>query len=358
MMKFSQSLPLLATLFLHALLNLGCSPDNGEDGGGGGAAEQQPSDGGSVPLQSPDKEDETDGLGEYEPICPEPYRVEEDIVLPGFVPKSFRYKAIDYTLESAVTQRTTICEDEQVDVDDVLVLQGKATNRLEKSLLVDVDLRLILSDGTQISGTPQEWLDLDPEAQDTFAFQFKLPEGASLAGSKLEPKSTRDAGEHHRVSIPLDAVYNPTYPLAIPELGMLEAETLSEDTVDHWRMKVLSATVTLDSDYDTGKHAGYSKKFVELIVDAHLVVSSVDSIFWYNTFELNVGGFSVYPKIQANVLKQNQRETVIILFEVDENVTEFDFIYDLEGAGLSENSPDFGTTQKTITVRLADPNVD
>jgi len=355
MMKFSQSLPVLATLFLHALLNLGCSSDTGE---GGATAEQQPSDGASDPRESPDKDDEPDDLGEHEPICPEPSRVEENIELSGFVSQSFRYKAIDYTLESAVTQRTTVCEDEQIDVDEVLVLQGNATNRIAKTLFVDLGLRLILPDGMRISGTTAKSTTLAPEAEGTFAFQFKLPKGVSLAGAKIEPMSTRDAGEFHRFLISLDAVDNATYPFAIPELGTLEAETLSEDSVDHWNMKVLGANVTLDSDYDSGKHARYGKKFIELIVDAHLVVSPVNSLFWYNTFELSVGGVSVYPSIEGHLLEQNQRETNIILFEVDESVTEFDFIYDLDDIDASDNSPDFGTTQKAISVRLPAPAAD
>lgn len=353
MTKFPQSLPMLSILFLHALLNVGCSSDTGE---GEATTEQQPPDDAPDPPESPAREDEPDSSAVHGATCSEPSRVEENLKLAGFVSQSFRYKAMDYTLESAVTQRTTACEDKQIDVSEVLVLEGTTTNRIAKTLSVDLELRLFLADGTRIGGTASKQELLDPEAEGTFAFEFELPRGVSLAGAMIEPSETSDAGEFHRVRIPLDAVKNATYPFAIPELAMLEAQTLSEDSYNHWKMKVLSASVTLDTDYGDGKHARYGKKFVELIVDAHLVVSPVNSIFWYNDFEMNVGGFSVYPNVEGDVLEENQRETNIILFEIDESVTEFDFIYDLDdNLNASDESPDFGPTQKTISVRLPAP---
>lgn len=359
MTKFSRSQPLLVTLFLHALLTPACSAGPGESEG---PAEQEPAV--SDPLESPgddakpneaDQADQADQAGAPKSLCPQPTRVEEDIEVPGFVSPSFRYKAIDYTLESAITHRTTVCKDEKIDVTEVLVLHGAATNRIAQTLELDLDLRLALSDGARLSGTKEAIRLVPPEGTADFTFQFKLPSEVSLAGAKIEPESSSDAGEHHRVSIPLDAILSPPYPIVIEELATLEAKTLSEDSRDQWSIKVLSATATLDTDYDGGEHAPYGKKYIELIVDAHLLATSVNSLFSYNTFELNVGGFSVYPSVEGGVLKQNQRETNIILFEVDEDVTEFDFIYDLDSIDSAKDSPDYGTTQRTISVRLPTP---
>lgn len=367
MTKFSRSQSLLATLFLHALLTPACSSGPGESDG---PAEQDPAASVSDPLESPgndakpndadqanqaDQADQADQAGAPKSLCPQPTRVEEDIEVPGFVSPSFRYKAIDYTLESAITHRTTVCKDEKIDVTEVLVLHGTATNRIAQTLELDLDLRLALSDGARLSGTKEAIRLVPPEGTADFTFQFKLPSEVILAGAKIEPKSSSDAGEHHRVSIPLDAILSPPYPIVIEELAALEAKTLSEDSRDQWSIKVLSATVTLDTDYDGGEHAPYGKKYIELIVDAHLLATSVNSLFSYNTFELNVGGFSVYPSVEGGVLQKNQRETNIILFEVDEDVTEFDFIYDLDSIDSAKDSPDYGTTQRTISVRLPTP---
>lgn len=362
MTKFSRSPPLLATLLLHALLTVACSSDPGE----GGAAPEHPlgspgtdanvdNPGTTDSADNPGKTDSADSAGPPKPICPQPTRVEEDIDLPNFVSPSFRYKAIDYTLESAVTRRTTVCKSEKIDVTEVLTLQGVATNRLTRSLSLDLELRLILSDGSRLSGTKESTRSLAPEEKANFIFHFKLPKEASLAGARIEPDSTGDAGDHHAVLIPLDTVFHPSYPTVIAELATLEAKTLSPDSRDQWSIKVLSATATLDTDYDKGKHARYGKKYIELIVDAHLIATNVNSLLWYNTFELNVGGFSVYPSVQASLLERNQRETSIILFEVDDDVTEFDFIYDLDSLHSSDDSPDYGKTERTIAVRLPTP---
>jgi hypothetical protein len=117
----------------------------------------------------------------------------------------------------------------------------------------------------------------------------------------------------------------------------------------------VSHSISSRAAHPGGEHAPYGKKYIELIVDAHLLATSVNSLFSYNTFELNVGGFSVYASVEGGVLQKNQRETNIILFEVDEDVTEFDFIYDLDSIYSANDSPDYGTTQRTISVRLPTP---
>ncbi len=357
MNQFASKSLFLTALSLQPLLNVGCAMHSGEDtndtqsaqcSGAGGSSDSNDSSSTQLPHES--AQHDADSSDEYEAICPEPTINEENIDVPDFVEQPFRYKAIDYSLTQASLHRTATCVDEITTMDDELVIRGTATNRIDEGRSFALDFGLLLADGTSIGGYADERKRLEPEGQSDFVFRFALPDDASLAGAQLQPTDRHDAGEFERVWIPLDAPYVPSYPFNIPELTDLEAKTLSGDSSDQWSMKVLSALVTMDSDYDGGRHAAFGKKFVELIVNVQLHDAPSNALLGYNTFELMVDGFSVYPKIEGGLLYKNQQETDIILFEIDDEVTQFDFVYDLDR--LQESDNDFGMTSKAVSVQL------
>lgn len=71
-------------------------------------------------------------------------------------------------------------------------------------------------------------------------------------------------------------------------------------------------------------------KFVELIIEVILREGSINAYFGRNDFELLIDGYPLDGSMSGGVLNVGERVTDTLVFQIDEEVTEFEFLYDLD----------------------------
>lgn len=264
--------------------------------------------------------------------------ISETIEVTNFYEQTVRWGTTNIAFDSAEVLTDTHIFDGEVEfVDRELHLLGTVENRLEKTTSFGPQWVLILEDGTRIGGSQNESVRLEPEASGSFQVDFELPDEASLQGALVEPSSSTFAGEQLYLRVPLDREFESPYPFTIDELDGLEMRTLNPASVTQWEMKILSAQVTLNTDYNLWR-PHYGKKFVELVIQAVLLDDAVNDNFWDKDFELRVDGFSVFGRMDGELLYINQGFTDGLVFEIDDEVTDFDFLFDLGHPGVEDET--------------------
>lgn len=256
--------------------------------------------------------------------------ISETAPLEIFYPQSVRWRHFNLTFEAAELFTETYTEASiPYRIDRTLTLSGTVENRLEKTESFNPNWILVLADGEEIYGDQSEDTELEPEATGSYQVVFDLPESADLEGALIEPSIRGHLGEEKVLRVPLDQAFESPYPFVIDSLNGLKMQSVDPESHNQWEMTILSAQITLNTDgYGDGR-PDYGIKFVELVIEA-VLVSGNDDIFSDNDFELLVDGYSVLGHMNIELLHTNQRATDILLFEIDEEVTEFEFLYDLD----------------------------
>lgn len=255
--------------------------------------------------------------------------------LDEFFPQTVRWRRREIALEKALLRSDIHQTGDYVEEYSELILKGSVRNRVAETGTFDPSWTLILKDGTRAVGY-QESVRLEPEVTEAFRVSFDLPEGADLKGALIEPLSDTVVGEPRPLRIPFDEEFESPYPFVIEELQGLKMETLNPESSSQWKMKVQSALVTLDSDYgsyDWGSRPEYGNKLIELVIEAELLEGRIPDNFWGLDFELRVDGERVRGDMDGEVLSAGERHTDGLTFEIDEDVNEFEFHYQLESAG-------------------------
>ena len=254
---------------------------------------------------------------------------------------------VDVTVESAETRRATVASFSG----NVLKSGHFVTLTVQNRTRFATELGyqhwdLILADGTRVAGETER-LDFGPRDALSRELFFYDDSGQTLEGAHLELNGS-EYGEFRPLNIPLDALVDAEPVLELPEVvGQVIAAEPAEDAP--WQHEILFARVSYNSDGYNGEErarAEYGKKLLDLVVRSTNLNGSSLNLF-DERYHLNVNGVGVSTQSSINELPEvGEPVEVPIVFQIDEDVTEFDIELNI--------GPESPPIWSTIHVNLAD----
>jgi len=243
----------------------------------------------------------------------------------------------DVTIEKAETRtatQTSWLGDSILEREHIITVRVQNRTRFPSNIAYE-HWDLFLADGTRLKGETDR-ADFGPQDALFFQFLFEDNLGRSLEGAYLELNGD-SYGEYKPLILPLDVPVEkePVFVLSEFEGYVFEGD-LGEGNA--WRHEIVSARVSLNSTSDgsssvDGSRAEVGKKLVDLVVRTTAMEDTAN--LFDSSYHLLVNGVGVSPDNNVNeVPKVGEPIEVPVVFQIDENATEFDVEFDVEqGSG-------------------------
>lgn len=265
-----------------------------------------------------------------------------------FIPQTVPWFDVDVTVESAASGSEVIESTWSDDVENGHAITLTVQNRTHFATgIPDQHWDLILADGTRVAGKTSH-LDFGPRDALAIELWFEDESSPTLEGAHLELNGDV-YGEFRPLLIPLDALVDSEPVLELPQIvGQSVPAPPVNDAL--WQHEVVSAQVSYNWDRYNGyksARAHFGKKLLGLVVRSTIIGSSSHQNLFAGRFHLSVNGLGVSPDSRVQELPDpNAPVEVPVVFQIDEDVTEFDVEFAVGPSG----SPQW----ETLHVDLAD----